>query len=192
MAAIVLSALALLSDCSSRDQQEPAQTAPAAAIVAATTAPSAAPGSTSWEKKGVKLRYPGDWRPKNDPDYELTLIPAGASGEKRRITLDVPDLPPHFAWMIQMGRVEHDYLADLKKEHPDLKVIEAADAKIPDSAARLVRSTWNEGKRTYDDVVLLMIHASSVYILDAQTDGPHLAETRAAFDSIRSSLKWTK
>jgi hypothetical protein len=94
--------------------------------------------------------------------------------------------------MIQIGRVEHDYLADLKKEHPDLKVIESADAKVPDSTARLVRSTWHEGQQAHHDVVLLIVHTSAVFILDAQTDEPHLGETRAAFDGIRSSLKWTR
>ena len=189
MVLIALSANVLLAGCPPHDQSQTVSAAPAiAAGMSATTAPA----SVSWKKKGVELRYSSDWKSINDPDYELTLIPAGATGKKRRITLDVPDLPPHFAWMIQMGRVEHDYVADLKKEHPDLKVIDSTDAKVPDSTARLVRSTWHEGQQAHNDVVLLIIHASAVYILDAQTDEPHLNETRTAFDAIRSSLKWTR
>lgn len=192
MAMIVLSAIVLLAGCPSRDQRGPTQAAQNAPTAPAALATTTAPASVSWKKKGVELRYSSDWKSINDPDYELALIPAGATGKKRRITVDVPDLPPHFAWMIQMGRVEHDYLADLKKEHPDLKVVESSDAKVPDSTARLVRSTWHEGQQSQHDVVLLIIHAGAVYILDAQTDEPHLAETRAAFDAIRASLKWTK
>lgn len=119
------------------------------------------------------------------------LVPAGATTDEPQITLDVPDLPPHMPWMIQMSRIEHDYLADLKKSHPDLKLQDATDAHVPGATARLVRSNWHQDKTEHDDVVLLMIHASAVYILDARTDAPHLPSTRAAFDSIDASIKWT-
>ncbi|HSU66095.1 MAG TPA: hypothetical protein VLJ39_04455 [Tepidisphaeraceae bacterium] len=140
----------------------------------------------------MKLQYPSDWHPNKHPEYELMLLPAGATNNDRRVTVDIPDLPPHLPFMIQMKRVEHDYLEDLKKEHPDLQTKEDADAKLPECTAKLVRSVWHQGKQQYDDVALLMIHASSVYILDARTDEDHLAPTRAAFDSIRESIVWTK
>ena len=119
------------------------------------------------------------------------LVPIGATTDEPQITLDVPDLPPHMPWMIQMSRIEHDYLADLKKSHPDLKLQDATDAHVPGATARLVRCNWRQDKAEHDDVVLLMIHASAVYILDARTDAQHLPSTRAAFDSIDASIRWT-
>lgn len=168
--------------------------APADQASVRTTAPAAHGTAVVWENsgKGVRLTYPSDWKPRKNPDYELTLIPIGAGGDERRITLDVPDLPPHLPWMIQMNRIEHDYLQDLKKAHPDLKLQDDTEAKVPNSIARLVRSNWHEGDLQHDDVVLLIIHASAVYILDARTDHARLSDTRRTFDSVRSSLQWTK
>jgi hypothetical protein len=140
----------------------------------------------------VRLTYPAGWQPKKNPDYELMLIPTGAASDDPCITFDIPDLPPHMPWMIQMNRIEHDYLADLKKTHPDLKLEDANDTPVPNSTARLLRSTWHQGTIVHDDVALLIIHASAVYILDARADAQHLSQTRTAFDSIESSLTWTK
>ena len=120
------------------------------------------------------------------------LIAAGTSGEEPRITVDIPVLPPHMPWMIQMNRMEHDYLDDLKKSHPDMKLIDATDEKLPNTTARLVRSSWRENGIIHDDVALLMIHANAVYILDARADEKHLPSTRKTFDSIEASIQWSK
>ena len=167
------------------------ETAPAAAPASVRTT---APATVAWEDKGrgIRLCYPGDWQPKRSPDYDLMLIQGGASPEDRRITLDVPDLPPHLPWMIQMSRIQHDYLEDIRKSHPDLRLDEAADARVPNAVARLVRSSWRQGRQVENDVALLMIHNNAVYILNARADQPHLPATRNAFDSIESSLRWTK
>lgn len=153
-----------------------------------------APAYVLWDKsaKGIKLKYPADWQARNNPDYELMLLPPGASKDDRRITVDIPDLPPHLPFMIQMGRVEHDYVQDLKKDHPDLQVQDSAGASVPDSNAKLVRSLWHQNGTTYHDTVLLIIHASAVYILDAQSKESDLPPTRSAFDAIRGSIVWTK
>ena len=158
------------------------------------TAPTSGPASQIWDgsAKGVKVKYPADWQPRNNPDYELMLIPVGAAGGERRITIDVPDLPPHFAFMIQMGRVERGYIEDLKKDHPDVQINEAIDAHLPECKARLIRSTWHQKNQAFDDVALLMIHAGDVYILDAQTEEATLPATQTAFDLIESSIVWTK
>jgi hypothetical protein len=155
--------------------------------------PTSAPTSVEWDRsaKGVKIKYPADWKPKRSPDYELMLLHAGATKEDR-ITVDIPDLPPHLPFMIRMSRIEHDYFEDLKKEHPDLQQKKASDISLPDAQARLVESTWHANKQAYDDVVLLVIHASNVYIFDAQADDADLTATRAAFDSIKASIQWTK
>lgn len=162
---------------------------------------SQAPAKTvDWGERGVRLSYPSDWRPRKSADYELLLLPStrpnssrsDAAGTDRRITMDIPDLPPHLPWMIQMGRIEHDYVEDLRKQHPDLKVDEASDANLPNSKSRLVRLSWRQNEMAYHDVALLIIHADGVYILDAQSDGDHYPATRRAFDLIRSSLRWTR
>ena len=116
--------------------------------------PTTAPSSVLWDKsaKGIKLKYPADWQPKKNPDYELMLLPAGASKDDRRITVDIPDLPPHLPFMIQMGRVEHDYVQDLKKDHPDLQVQDSVAVKMPESTAKLVRSQWHQNGTVYHDV----------------------------------------
>jgi len=168
-----------------------------AAILAAGAAPSSPesrPASVVWANraKGIRLEYPADWHAKKSADYELMLVTSGANSEERRITVDIPDLPPHLPWMIQMSRVEHDYLADLKNAHPDLRVDLDSEVKLPQASARLVRSSWRQNRQVENDVVLLIIHASAVYILDARSDEPHLGLTRQAFDSIRASLAWTR
>lgn len=161
-----------------------------------TGSPASAPATVTWADSGkrVKLAYPADWKSKKDPDYELMLVPAATSGpgDDRRITMDVPDLPPHLPFMIQMSRVEHDYVQDLKKEHPDLQVKESSSIKFPESTAKLVWSEWHQSGSAHDDVALLIIHASGVYILDARAPDAQLTPTRAAFDSIRASIVWTK
>ena len=113
-------------------------------------------------------------------------------GDEPRITLDVPDLPPHLPFMIQMSRIEHDYMDDLKKNHTDLKVDENSDASSRQAISKLIRSHWMQEKTQHDDVALLMIHASGVYILDLRTADPQLNTARGTFDSIRQSIQWLK
>jgi len=151
--------------------------------------------STAWSKfesKGIRIKYPGDWRPKKNPDYELMLITRTSNNDEPRITLDVPDLPPHLPFMIQMSRIEHDYLDDLKKDHPDVKVDENTDPGMSNTTSKLIRSHWLQDGKPHDDVVLLMIHASAVFILDLRTDEPRMKATRGVFDSMRQSIQWLK
>jgi hypothetical protein len=197
---VAISSAMVLAGCGSHREQGPPQASERAAPSPASatqpaTAPATAQASVTWSlaDKGIaKLQYPADWQAKKNPDYELMLVPAGARSDERRITLDVPDLPPHLPFMLQMGRIQKDYVADLKKDHPDLQVEDAVDQQLPNSTARLIRSGWNQAGMEHRDVALLIIHDSAVYILDAQTDQPHLAVTRAAFDAIRGSLQWTR
>jgi len=187
----LLSCVALLAELSRHRSRLPAGVAFAAQPIALATS---APSSVLWDKsaKGIKLRYPADWQSRKNPDYELMLLPPGASKDDRHITVDIPDLPPHLPFMIQMGRVEHDYLQDLKKDHPDLQVQDSVGANIPESNSKLVRSYWHQNGTTYHDTVLLIIHASAVYIIDAQSQEADLPATRAAFDAIRGTIVWTK
>jgi hypothetical protein len=191
----LVASAALTAGCDGHDRAAPQQqpgASPAAAQQAGLA--TSGPASVVWDNsaKGIILKYPADWQPKKNPDYELMLLPAGASKEDRRITIDIPDLPPHLPFMIRMGRVEHDYVQDLKKDHPNLQVQESTAVNLPDSTAKLVRSSWRQNGTTYHDSALLIIHASAVYIVDAQTDEGHLAATSGGVDSVRGSIQWTK
>jgi hypothetical protein len=194
MIAVICFAGLCMAGCQSQADRKAAVPATRSAQAADRSTVATRPSAGSWENatKGIGISYPANWQPKKNPDYELMLIPVGATSEDPQITLDIPDLPPHMPWMIQMNRIEHDYLADLKKSHPDLKLEDAVDTKVPNSTARLVRSNWHQDKIVHEDVVLFMIHASAVYILDARADTQHLPPTRAAFDAIEASIHWTK
>jgi hypothetical protein len=190
-------AIGLLAAC--QTHHDPVKADPASASIDSSAAVAIAetkPSSHVWEAKGAKVTCPAGWQEKKDPDFELFLSPPGetqpAASAEVRITFDVPDLPPHLPFMIQMSRVEHDYEADLKKAHPDLKLDEATDIKIPNTTARLLHSSWQQNGQTHEDMALLMIHASGVYILDAQAGEKQLAATKAAFESMRESLQFTK
>ena len=155
------------------------------------SAPTSRPATVTWEHKGVRLEYPSDWRPKSSADYELMLLPDTGKAADRKITFDIPDLPPHLPFMIQIEQVEKGYIEDLKKAHPGLHVDGVSDASRPGSPAKLVRSKWHEDKTTFDDTALLIVHASAVYILDAQGEDSHQAQTLSAFDVIRASIQWS-
>jgi len=175
---------------SSKTTESPAH--PAAPVANATES---RPASHTWEAHGVRVKVPADWVEKKNPDYEMFLVPAGAapaSDEDARITFDVPDLPPHLPWMLQMSRIEHDYQADLKKAHPDLKIDASEDAKIPDATARLVKSSWHENGVTHHDTALLMTHANGVYILGMRATEKNLADVTSAYEGVRASMQWVK
>jgi hypothetical protein len=171
-----------------------AAAAPLARADTATTAPTTGPTPVQWENvpNGVQIHYPGDWTPKKDPDYELMLLPPASSPADRRITIDIPDLPPHLPFMIQMGSVSRGYIDDLRKEHADLYIDEQKDISMPDAKAKLIRSSWTRDKIIHRDVALLIIHASAVYIIDSQCDDAATAATRCTFDSIVGSIRWVK
>ena len=153
-----------------------------------------APARSQFEDRGggVRFQFPSDWHSVKDPDYVLMLLPAEAKQKDRRIAFDIPDLPPHLPGMIKLGLIQNGYVSDLKKEHKDVKIDSSADVKVPGASARLLRTSWHQNGQPWIDVALLMIHKDRVFILNLDSDDPHLAATRAAFDSIQSSLQWTK
>ena len=155
---------------------------------------SPAPARSQFEDRGggVKFQFPSDWHSVKDPDYVLMLLPGDGKQKDRHIAFDIPDLPPHLPGMIKLGLIQNGYVGDLKKQHKDLKIDSAADVKVPGASARLLRTSWHQNGQAWIDVALLMIHKDRVYILNLDADDGHLPATRAAFDSIQSSLQWTK
>ena len=155
-------------------------------------APATAPALVDYQDKGTHFQYPNNWKPKEDKDYELHLVPANGVSN-RNITFDIPDLPPHFDWMIQLGPIESGYVGDLKKKHADLHVDSSADQAVNGGGkARLVQSSWKVDGVTYHDVGLLIMRKGQVYILTCDADANDLTSTRADFDKITASLRWDK
>ena len=151
---------------------------------------------------GVGLRYPANWVPHRDPDYVLALIPSWlptgapardpAAPAAASISLDVPELPVHIPWLITMDKVLSGFLDDLRKQHPDLRVEESLDEKIPGATARRVRTTWQEHGRSRQQVALLVIRGGWVYILRATDDTGNFPRTAADFQVLVDSLHWLK
>jgi len=156
-------------------------------------APASQPADVAFQdKSGVRLQYPSGWKSQASDDFVLLLVPGDDPKSRRRIRLDVPDLPPHFPGMIRPGLVQNGYLNDLRKEHPDLNVEEAVDRNVPGASARLVRSAFQQNGQRYENVALIMIHADRVYILSMITDADQLSATRGVFDRVAASVRWTK
>jgi len=159
------------------------------------TAPSAAPVTMlTFEHKdtGLHAQYPSTWKSVKDKDYELKLVPAdGSSG--RQITIDVPDLPPHFPGMIRLGLIENGFVKDLKSQHKDVHIERSEDHPANGGAkCRLVESSWTEGGKPRKQMALLMMRKEHVYILAYECNAADAPAVQADFDKIAASLSWTK
>jgi hypothetical protein len=173
------------ADATSRPAIPAARSSPAATTTAAIS------GRFDGSKWGIKLTYPAGWTPKPDKDYELFLIPTGATTDDCSLSLDIPDLPPHVPGMIPLKLVKNGYLDDLRKAHPNLQSREESPT-IPGAHAVLVTSTWQSGGKRSSETALLMTHGDHVYILRANTASTPDPATRAALDSLAHSIQWGK
>lgn len=140
----------------------------------------------------LTLDYLATWKPKSDKDYDLLLIPSEGPSD-RSISLDIPDLPPHFPGMIRLGLIENGYINDLKPKHAGLKVDRSEVHAAPGGAsARLVEISWSAGGKEYRRVGLLMMRKEVVYILSCEADAGNIAAVRADFDRVAGSMRWKK
>ena len=193
--------------CARHGQQSSATTRPATprageAIMAtdSSTAPAdgkskesngASGGKFTHAKSGIELTYPAGWEKQQKEGYELTIVPAGASGGPERwISLDVPDLPMHVPGMIPISRVEGGYLDDLRKNYGKVDIKELTPPSVPQAKLRMVRVAWQKDSQNMQQTAVLMVHDDHVYILRARSDVDHEQPTREAFDSIVSSIHW--
>jgi len=94
--------------------------------------------------------------------------------------------------MIPMSPAHQDYLKDIRKKHAGLKVEEDKEHALPGAKGRLVHSSWAENGKTFDEVMLLLIHQDHVFLLSLDTERQAYPAARADFDQICDSLKWTK
>jgi len=163
----------------------------------ATTEPSGKGAQTKiYENRAAhfKLQYPADWVSQTDPDYVLVLAPPGTSdGDKNnRVTVDVPDLPPHLPGMITIGKVKSGYLDDLRKRLKNMKVTEDSQQSIPKAKAERVVVTGKENGQDRTIPALLMIHSERVYIIRADTETKNAPQAKAVWEEMISTLQWTK
>ncbi len=160
--------------------------------VTATTAES----TVAFSKFGIRLVYPPEWKPEESKEYELLLLSARGSAAPAAyplISLDVPDLPPHFPGMIPIGLVKNGYLDDLKKEVGTVAIdTQESSPKVAGAQGRMLRSTWvgKEGQ-SLAETALVLIHADRVYILRARF-GVADRTTLETFDGIVKSIQWGK
>jgi hypothetical protein len=175
------------------------------ATPAATTQPTTQPAALAapplvFEDRdhGIRMEYPGDWRPIANTDYVLRVMPAaGEPGDTAELTLDVPDLPPHVPGMIPLALVEKGYLDDLKKGHPGLTVLERSEQAVPGARARLVRASWPTtgaaaGGKAWAENALVMVHGDHVYILRLTGPADAVEAHRPVFDEAARSIRWVK
>ena len=199
----ILLALGLVGGCSRR--RPPARPAPSSATAPAPTQPSAG-GTFARPDLGVRLDWPAGWAERHSQDFVLLLVRApggggggdgGASGAgtsifNASISLDVPRLPPHIPGLIPIGSVRGGYLDDLRKSVGRIRPAELVPPQVG-AAARFVRSTWSDDAgREWQETALLMVHGDRVYILRGRSIRADEEDTRAAFDEIVRSLKWTR
>jgi len=172
------------------------------------TGPTTSPAPVAYDgsKEGFRLSYPGDWKQKASQDFTLLLIPAqGADAKAKdtdlagsRMSVDVPDLPPHLPGMITLGPMEWNYVSDQKKRFADVKVTEKTDLKVPKTSARRLvlaghaKNADGSAGAAYTVVTLLEIHADRVYLVSAEAKTEDYPAVRAAFDQVVASMVWTK
>jgi len=155
-------------------------------------------GSTTYDNKsaGFHLQYPADWKTRQDAEYVLYIEPASAGTDPndapRRITVDVPSLPPHLPGMITLGRVKSGFIKGQKKKLTDVNVIEDVDQNVPGAKASRVVLTGKLNGQDRKMAALLMMHDDRVYIIRADSDLANYPQTKAAWDQMVSTLEWTK
>lgn len=140
---------------------------------------------------GIQLGYPARWTAHPSDDYVLLLMPPGVDQPQAcSLSLDIPDLPPHLPGMIRMGMIKNGYLEDLRKNAPDLKIVEDQSHPIAAAVGRLVRTTWTANGQSFGESALLLIHKGDVFIIRSTSDADHLSTARPAFEQVVGSIRW--
>ena len=185
---LILLCSGLLTGCNDKATSSAPAAGAAATSGPAATNPTTAPAWLVREDLGVALSFPPGWTPKPDNEYVLVLV---GSSPERTISLDVPSLPAHIPGMIPMGLVKNGFLDDLRKLHGTIDVTEDSQPQVPRATARMVQCTWQDNGKGCWQRALLLVHSDRVYIVRGTSDAAGETETRAAFDAVIQSLRWT-
>jgi hypothetical protein len=170
------------SSSSSSDDAAPSENA-------AKKSPAPAPEKTQFSGPGVKLEYPGKWSRVDSKEYALLLAPTGDAA-KQSVSLEIPKLPPHVPGMIPLGSVVKGYIDDMKKQHPGVKVETPANETVAKSAARRVKSTWDEKGQTLVEEAVLTVHGDHVYIFRDNGNKDHCDAASKSLGEVMSSVQW--
>ena len=160
-------------------------------------ATSSTSGSTvAFSKLNVTFTYPAAWTPHESKDYELLLTAVKTAPAIELIpviTLDIPDLPPHFPGMIPIGLVKNGYIDDLKKEVGKSGLdTKEEPSKVAGAQGRMLRSTWlGKDQKATVETAWVLVHADRVYILRARFYDED-RRTPEAFEEIVRSIRWGK
>jgi hypothetical protein len=138
------------------------------------------------------LRYPSEWSSKRTQEHTLLLEREPTAGAER-ITVDVPQIPPHLPGMMTMKLVVKGYLDDLKERLDDFTVVERQDDRLASAAAqRLVATGRDRAGERRTIVALVAIRKEQVYILQADATPEGVRIARDAMTSIAESWDWTR
>lgn len=168
------------------------------ASLAATTAPSTnstdAPGGCcTYKPAAITFNWPAGWLTTQIQDFQWSIVPTDdKSAATRWIAMDVPTLPIHVPGFIPIGSVEGGYLDDLRKQFGKLQIKELTPPKLPNAKERLVRAAWQKDGKSVEQTALLIVHDDHVYIFRGRSDIDHEQATSDAFNSVLSSIQWTK
>ena len=185
-------AIVVQTDPVTASQTQPAATQPAIAYADA--------------KDEFRLVIPAGWKQKPGDEYTLMLVPADgpartrkdADLDGRKMSVDVPGLPPHLPGMITLGPMEWHYVDDEKGRFTDMKVTEKKDLAWAGAKARRLVMNGHAKKAdgtagaAYTEVTLLEIHNDRVYLVSAEAPDEQYPAVRADFDKLVNSMQWSK
>ncbi|MGD1275886.1 MAG: hypothetical protein ABR964_01525 [Tepidisphaeraceae bacterium] len=141
-------------------------------------------------KGGFTTQYPSAWHPGTGKDT-LNLAPAkDDSGGKRRLSIDVPDIPFHLPGMMTMGAVQKGFTDDLQKRFQGLHIDSVSDQAMAGARAKRIKATGKEGGTPMViDAVVAMNH-EQVYIISSESDQAGAKAGSAAVDAIVTAWQW--
>jgi len=108
------------------------------------------------------------------------------------ISLDVPELPAfRIPGFLPMAQIRSGYADHLRKQAPGGKTEFLEAPSVPDAKASLVRTIWPRDNPTHVESALILTHADRVYLIRARSPIEDSLATRAAFDQVVKSLRWS-
>lgn len=135
---------------------------------------------------GVRLKLPQGWS-QQPSDADSLILLVRDVGPEARISLDIPELPPHIPGWIPLGMVRDGYLNYVKKIKTDVRVVEDRPMQMPGAKSRFLKLLTMSGSG--QEITALVVRGDRVYILRGWGEADDTA-LREAFDEIAASLRW--
>lgn len=168
----------------------------AGAVPAPSTGPTSQPAQSAYYGNHCCFRYPAGWVPQKGAtacfDVAAPPCPSHAFAE---LCLDVPHLPPHFAWMISAKRVEDGYVKNLRKTTlPNAHVDESTPVLVNgcQQARRVCCSGLTPAHQPLRDTAVIAVRDGAIYIWSCESNPNGDPLARAALDEAVATLQWTQ